>query len=252
MASKPSRYWLDRQAVRDDRADVETALNEGDHLVPGLEHLAAVDALQRQHLEDDLVPVDVEKSVGGMPRMAILPPLFMAVDHVAEGRRRAGHFQPDVEALVHADARHHLAAASRCATSTTYSTPSLLGEIEPQRVDVGDHHLARAGALRHQRAHDADRTGAGDQHVLADAGRRKARCAPHCRTDRRSRRSRPEHRPGSARRCDSGMQTYSANEPGRLTPTPSVLRQRWPRPARQLRHLPQTMWPSPDTRIAEL
>ena len=31
-----------------------------DHLVPGLEHLAAVDALEMQHLEDHLVPVDLE------------------------------------------------------------------------------------------------------------------------------------------------------------------------------------------------
>jgi hypothetical protein len=36
------------------------------------------------------------------------------------------------------------------------------------RVDVGDDDLARADALRHQRAHDADRAGAGDQHILAD------------------------------------------------------------------------------------
>ncbi len=46
----------------------------------------------------------------------------------------------------------------------------------------------------------------------------------------------------------SGRQTNSPNEPGRLTPTPSVLRHRCPRPARQLRHLPQTICPSPETR----
>src|SRR6056297_1483661 len=46
----------------------------------------------------------------------------------------------------------------------------------------------------------------------------------------------------------SGIQTYSAKEPGRFTPTPRVLRHRCPRPARQLRHAPQTICPSPDTR----
>ncbi len=46
----------------------------------------------------------------------------------------------------------------------------------------------------------------------------------------------------------SGIQTNSPKEPGRLTPTPSVFRQRWPLPARQLRHLPQTICPSPETR----
>src|SRR6056297_2438689 len=46
----------------------------------------------------------------------------------------------------------------------------------------------------------------------------------------------------------SGMHTYSAKEPGRFTPTPLVLRHRCPRPARQLRHAPQTICPSPETR----
>ena len=44
----------------------------------------------------------------------------------------------------------------------------LLGQRQPHRIDVGDDDLARADALRDQRAHDADRPGAGDQHVLAD------------------------------------------------------------------------------------
>src|SRR6056297_2758739 len=46
----------------------------------------------------------------------------------------------------------------------------------------------------------------------------------------------------------SGIQTYSANEPGRFTPTPFVLRHKCPRPARQFRHAPQTICPSPETR----
>ena len=41
---------------------------------------------------------------------------------------------------------------------------------------------------------------------------------------------------------------YSAKLPGRLTPTPTVLRQKCWRPARQLRQWPQVMWPSPETR----
>ena len=38
------------------------------------------------------------------------------------------------------------------------------------------------------------------------------------------------------------------SSPARLTPTPTVLRHRWRRPARQLRQWPQVMWPSPETR----
>ncbi len=45
-----------------------------------------------------------------------------------------------------------------------------------------------------------------------------------------------------------GITTYSANAPSRFTPTPCVRMHIWRRPARQLRHMPQTMCPSPDTR----
>ena len=38
--------------------EVEPALQHRDHLVPGLEHLPAVDALQHEALEDHLAPVD--------------------------------------------------------------------------------------------------------------------------------------------------------------------------------------------------
>ncbi len=52
---------------------------------------------------------------------------------------------------------------------------------------------------------------------------------------------------GSLKALKAGITRYSAKEPGRLTPTPMVLRQRWVRPARQLRQWPQVMWPSPET-----
>ncbi len=45
-----------------------------------------------------------------------------------------------------------------------------------------------------------------------------------------------------------GRAMYSANAPGRFTPTPWVCAHRWRRPARQLRQRPQTTWPSPLTR----
>ena len=45
-----------------------------------------------------------------------------------------------------------------------------------------------------------------------------------------------------------GSTTYSANAPSRFTPRLTVRMHRWRRPARQLRQVPQTMWPSPDTK----
>ena len=47
---------------------------------------------------------------------------------------------------------------------------------------------------------------------------------------------------------NAGITRNSANAPSRLTPTPTVLRHRCRRPARQLRQKPQVMCPSPDTR----
>ena len=110
----------------------------------------------------------ISKPVGAMPRMAILPPLFI----VSIMSRKAGA-APDISRPTSKPSfmpivAHHVARASPCEASTTCSTPSLRASVEPRRVDVGDDDLARADALRDQRAHDADRPGAGDQHVLAD------------------------------------------------------------------------------------
>src|SRR6266511_856455 len=46
------------EAVGDHRGDVQPALDHDRHLVPGLVHLAAVDALDGEHVEDDGPPVD--------------------------------------------------------------------------------------------------------------------------------------------------------------------------------------------------
>jgi hypothetical protein len=40
---------------------------------------------------------------------------------------------------------------------------------------------------------------------------------------------------GSLKTLNAGIATYSAKQPWRLTPRPTVLRQRWRLPARQLR-----------------
>ena len=43
----------------------------------------------------------------------------------------------------------------------------LAGQLQAVGIDVGDHDVAGAGMADHRRGHDADRPGAGDQHVLA-------------------------------------------------------------------------------------
>ena len=42
------------------------------------------------------------------------------------------------------------------------------GEIEPIRIDVGNHDFARAGHFGDRHRHASDRARAGDEHVFAD------------------------------------------------------------------------------------
>ena len=90
------------------------------------------------------------------------------VEQLIEGRRRAAHLERDVEALGHLELAHHVArglpSTRRPATTSATSAAS----ARRIRVDVGDHHVPRADVARHGAGHDADRPGAGDQHVLAD------------------------------------------------------------------------------------
>ena len=44
--------------MRDDRPHVQTALQQAGHLVPSLEHLPAIDALDGEPLEYHLIPID--------------------------------------------------------------------------------------------------------------------------------------------------------------------------------------------------
>src|SRR5690606_14571268 len=75
---------LHREAVGDHGRHVEARLEQGDHLVPGLEHLAAVDALDRQALEDHVVPVDRDLAAGDAEERDLAPVDDRAHD-VAEG-----------------------------------------------------------------------------------------------------------------------------------------------------------------------
>ena len=89
-------------------------------------------------------------------------------DHVAQRLGVARHFEADVEALVHVDLGHHLRAASAGRARTARVAPIRAGEREAVVVDVGDDDVARADMAADRDRHQADRPGAGDQHVLAD------------------------------------------------------------------------------------
>ena len=141
------------------------------HLVPGLVHLAAVDALDGEHVEDDGVPVDGHL-FGGDAQHRDPGAVAHVGDHVAEGGGVAGHLQAHVEALGHSELLLHFRETGFAhVDGERYA--QLAGERQAVRIDIGDHGVARAGVPRHGRRHDADGAGAGDQHVLAQHGEGK-------------------------------------------------------------------------------
>src|SRR4051794_21895526 len=87
--------------MRDHGRDVQTGMDQHRHLVPGLIHLAAVDALDGDHVEDHFGPVERYFFCRNAEH-GNLAAVRHVVDHVAEGRAVPGHFQPHVEAFCHA------------------------------------------------------------------------------------------------------------------------------------------------------
>ena len=124
--------------------------------------------------------------------------------------------------------------------------PHLSGQFQTKWIQIRDHHMPCTCVLHHRYRHDADRTGAGDEHVFAQNRKRKRgmnRISKRIE-DRRNflidaRMVPPDI--GHRQRDQLGK------GPGRLTPTPCVSAQRCRLPARQFRHLPHTTCPSPLT-----
>ena len=90
------------KSVGKDRGQVQAGLDQGHHLVPGLEHLAAVDALMVSILKITLSQ-SMSTRPAGMPSRAILPPWFITPTIWAKAGPAAAHFQTHVKALGHAE-----------------------------------------------------------------------------------------------------------------------------------------------------
>jgi hypothetical protein len=157
---------VDGKLVRQHRAEVEAAEDHLGHLVPGLEHLAAVDALDGDALEDDLVPIDAGVR-GQDAEQGDMAAVKHVVEHVVEGPGIARHLQADVEAF--ADVLRLHGGGERAALYIDdVGGAHLGGEVEAVVVDVGDDDVAGAEIAADAGGDDADGAGAGDQHVLAD------------------------------------------------------------------------------------
>ena len=103
------------------------------------------------------------------------PPWAMLAEHVAKGGRVARHFQADVESLFHAKLRAARRPACRRFTFNVNVAPICLASAEAIFVHVGHDDISGPGMAHDRGGHDADRPGAGDQHVLAEHGKREGR-----------------------------------------------------------------------------
>ena len=145
--------------------------------------------------------------------MAILPPWHMLA---SMSRKAAG--LPDISSPT---SKPSFMPSCFCTSASV-----LLADVDGQRgahlpgqfqavgIDVGDHHVPRPGVPDDGRGHDADRPGAGDQHVLAQHVETTAPCARRCRTDRRSTARRGGSPGRGPRRWSSAATRYSAKAPG--------------------------------------
>ena len=155
----------------DNGREVEAGEEHLLHLVPGLPHLAAVNALDGEGLEDDFAPIHGR---GGRQyaKLRNLRAVVHVGHHIAESNGRARHFKTHVEAadteLLHG-AGNGLALRGvhreRCA--------HLLGDFEAILAEVGHDDVLRAGKLGDARGHRADEACARDEHVLAEEGERE-------------------------------------------------------------------------------
>lgn len=151
----------------DDGGDVDAGVEEVGHLVPGLVHLAAVDAFDGDHIEDDGLPVDAEL-LGGNAEEGDLAAVEHIREHILERLRNAGHFHADVEAFLHPEIFLDVFDRGLADIDGLCDVTHFLGELEAERVNVGDDNVAGTGVFRDRGGHNADRAGSGDEHVFAE------------------------------------------------------------------------------------
>ena len=210
----PARSRSTAKRCGDDRRDVQAGLDHRRHHVPGLVHLAAVDALDREHVEDDPVPVDGDP-LGRDAQQAIRPPCAMFVEHARRTRSALPDISRPTSKPSSMPSSRWTSATRSARTSSARVAPILQASSRRSRVDVGDDDVAGAGVADDGRGHQPDRPGAGDEDVLAQHRERQRRV--HGVAERVEDRGDVEVDPGVC--CQTfviGSAMYSANAPGAL------------------------------------
>ncbi|MNX93993.1 hypothetical protein D3C86_1262080 [compost metagenome] len=150
----------------DQRRQVQTGLQQAQHLAPGGEHLTPIDALDGQSLQDDRAPVRLHR-LGRNAQQGHAAAHDQGVDALLEGDGRTRHLQRHVEADLQAQLVHDVAQVFLGGVDRAHAWRNLLRKFQAEVVDIGQNHGAGARVARDRSGHHADGTGASDQHVLA-------------------------------------------------------------------------------------
>jgi hypothetical protein len=154
------------EAVRDDRLDVQAALQHHCHFVPRLVHFATINSLDGQHVEDDDIPIDRDLFFGD-PQHRDLAAVSHIRDQAVEGGRIAGHLQTDIETFPHSEFLLHFFQRRFTRINRNRGT-HLLSQSESIRIQIGDDDVTSPRMPNDRGGHHADRSGSGNQDILAE------------------------------------------------------------------------------------
>ncbi len=105
-------------------------------------------------------------SSDGMPRIATAAAVGHVRDRIAQRGRVAGHLEGDIEALDHPEVGLDVGQRPLARVDDDRCT-HLFREVPPEGVRLADDDVSGAGVADDSRRHQPDRSGADDEHVLA-------------------------------------------------------------------------------------
>src|ERR1700733_12436495 len=148
------------------RRDVHARLQHHGHLVPRLVHLASIDTLDSKHIEDQGPPIHRHLRSRDAEH-GNLAAVTHVGDHVAQGLRTARHLQGNIESLHHPQLLLHL--RNRCLSWIhSHSCAQLARQIQPEGIHIGHNNMPCPRMTHHRNRHEANRTRARDEDILAE------------------------------------------------------------------------------------
>ena len=146
--------------MRNHRSEIQTRHKHLLHLVPRLPHLAAIDTLDSESLENNLAPV-YRSGRRQYAQLCNLRAVVHVRHHVAESHRRPRHLQTHIK-TTYTQALHSLSHSLALRSIDRTSGTHFLGYIQTIVTKVSNHNILRTGKLSDSRSHSANQTSTRD------------------------------------------------------------------------------------------